>query len=71
MAEPAVAAPAEPVGRIVAFDVTFDDYLQRYAEHYHEWVRGYVIEMSPVTLRHEQIISYPGLFALQPESWLN
>ena len=58
MAEPAVAAPAKPVGRIVAFDVTFDDYLQRYAEHYHEWVRGYVIEMSPVTLRHEQIISY-------------
>ena len=58
MAEPAVAAPAKPVGRIVAYDVTFDDYLQRYAEHYHEWVRGYVIEMSPVTLRHEQIISY-------------
>ena len=58
MAEPAVAAPAKPVGPIVAFDVTFEDYLQRYAEHYHEWVRGYVIEMSPVTLRHEQIISY-------------
>ena len=58
MTEPAVAVPAKPVGRIVAYDVTFDDYLQRYAEHYHEWVRGYVIEMSPVTLRHEQIISY-------------
>ena len=32
MAEPAVAAPALPVGRIVAEEVTFDDYLQHYAE---------------------------------------
>ena len=58
MAEPAVAAPARPVGRIVAEEVTFDDYLQHYAEDYHEWVRGYVIEMSPVALRHEQIVDY-------------
>ena len=28
MAEPAVAAPARPVGRIVAEAVPFDDYLQ-------------------------------------------
>ncbi len=58
MAESAVAAPAKPVGRIVAQGVTFDDYLLCYAEQYHEWVRGYVIEMSPVTLRHERIVDY-------------
>ena len=58
MAESAVAAPVKPVGRIVARNVTFDDYLLCYAEQYHEWVRGYVIEMSPVTLRHERIVDY-------------
>ena len=58
MAEPAVAAPIRPVGRIVAEGVTFDDYLQHYAEHFHEWVRGYVVRMSPVALRHERIVDY-------------
>ncbi|MCY4373110.1 MAG: Uma2 family endonuclease [Spirochaetaceae bacterium] len=58
MAEPAVAVPVRPVGRIVAEAVPFDDYLGNYAEHFHEWVRGYVIEMSPVALRHERIVAY-------------
>ena len=58
MAEPAVAVPAKPVGRIIAEAVLFDDYLENYAEHFHEWVRGYVIEMSPVALRHERIVDY-------------
>lgn len=60
MAEPAVAVAvaAKPAGRIVAEAVPFDDYLEHYAEHFHEWVRGYVIEMSPVAMRHEQIVDY-------------
>ena len=58
MVEPAVAVSAKPIGRIVAEEVPFDDYLGHYAEHFHEWVRGYVIEMSPVALRHEQIVDY-------------
>lgn len=37
-----------PLGHVVAVDVTEDEYLARYAESRHEWVRGAIIKTSPV-----------------------
>jgi Uma2 family endonuclease len=53
-----------PTGEIVAIEVTEEEYLARYAEHFHEWVKGVVIKMSPVSLRHIRLTQ----FLLQ---WLN
>ena len=53
-----------PAGEIVAIEVTEEEYLARYAEHFHEWVRGVVIKMTPVSLRHMRLTQ----FLLQ---WLN
>lgn len=60
-----------PAGRIVARDVSAEDYMEHYAEHYYEWVRGYVIKMSPVSLKHDGLTSYlrmlfEAYFALSP-----
>jgi Uma2 family endonuclease len=52
-------APATlPAGEIVATDVPAETYLERYAETFHEWVRGVVIEMSPVSGRHDELTAY-------------
>ncbi len=47
-----------PAGEIIAAGVSAEDYLARYAEHHHEWVKGAVIKMSPESLRHALIIKY-------------
>jgi Uma2 family endonuclease len=53
------AAPATvPAGEIVAAGVSAQEYLARYAESHHEWVKGVVIKMSPESLRHALIIKY-------------
>jgi Uma2 family endonuclease len=56
---------------IVATDVAFEDYLAHYAADFHEWVRGDVIKMSPVGLRHDALTYYlrqflTTYFALRP-----
>lgn len=48
-----------PHGQIVALNVDADVYLEKYEGHY-EWVRGYVIEMSPVTEDHLALTDYIG-----------
>ena len=41
-----------PSGEIVATDVSAEEYMQHYAADFHEWVKGTVIKMSPVSLKH-------------------
>lgn len=48
----------KPLGDIVAEDVSADDYMERYASAHHEWVKGFVIKMSPVTLFHDHLMIY-------------
>jgi Uma2 family endonuclease len=47
-----------PAGEIVATDVSAEDYLAQYAEHFCEWVRGAVIKMSPVSGQHDLLVAY-------------
>ncbi|RMF78001.1 MAG: Uma2 family endonuclease, partial [Chloroflexi bacterium] len=47
-----------PAGKIVALNVTADDYMRDYAADYHEWVRGCVIKMSPVSNTHDEYDGY-------------
>jgi Uma2 family endonuclease len=39
-------------GQMIATDVSFDEYITRYAEDHTEWVEGTVIQLSPITLIH-------------------
>jgi len=60
-----------PGGRILAENVSAEDYMARYAEDGHEWVRGYVIAMSPSTIQHKLLIKYleqvlDAYFSLRP-----
>lgn len=60
-----------PAGEIIAMDVSEDEYMERYAENFCEWVDGVVIKMSPVSLKHDQLIDYlrdllKAYFALKP-----
>ncbi len=55
----------QPSGEIVASGVAEADYMEHYAAQHHEWVRGYVIKMAPISLKHDQITAYlRGLFQL-------
>ncbi len=47
-----------PSGEIIASGVSEEEYLEKYAEHYCEWVDGTVIKMAPATLRHNMLIGY-------------
>jgi Uma2 family endonuclease len=60
----------KPLGEIVASGVSAEDYERLYVGHY-EWVRGYVIKMSPISIRHENVVIYlrqllNAFFALNP-----
>jgi Uma2 family endonuclease len=60
-----------PVGEIIAMDVSEAEYMELYAENFCEWVDGVVIKMSPVSLKHDQLIDYlrdllKAYFALKP-----
>lgn len=48
---------ALPTGEIVAAGVPAADYLTDYPGHF-EWVRGYVLRMSPVSLTHDHLTRY-------------
>ncbi|MFN8528284.1 MAG: Uma2 family endonuclease [Anaerolineae bacterium] len=50
-----------PAGDIIAANVSEDDYMARYAADHCEWVRGFVIKMSPTTDRHWELVFYLGL----------
>lgn len=59
MAEPTTVRPITMSEKyIVATGVPVDEYLATYAEDHHEWVQGVVLMMTPVTLRHEELVTY-------------
>jgi Uma2 family endonuclease len=45
-------------GEIIATDISVEEYMDRYAADYCEWVEGAVIKMSPVHLRHDDLFQY-------------
>lgn len=49
-------------GNVIATDVTFEEYMERYAAHFCEWIEGVVIQMSPAGWQHNKIITYLCLF---------
>lgn len=59
MASVTSSAPAAfPTGDIVASGVSAEEYLAQYAETRHEWVRGAVLKMSPVSEQHDLLTAY-------------
>lgn len=46
-----------PSGEIVTEGVSAEDFSNNYEGHY-EWVQGYVIKMSPVSLVHDRLVEY-------------
>ena len=60
-----------PSGEIVATDVSAEEYMQHYAADFHEWVKGTVVKMSPVSHTHNKLSKYfthlfDAYFTLQP-----
>lgn len=51
-------AELEISGSVIARGVSLEDYLARYAEHHCEWIEGVVIQMTPGTLKHNQLLYY-------------
>jgi Uma2 family endonuclease len=47
-----------PSGDVVAENFSEEDYLEYYAQHGYEWVKGYLIKMSPVTMLHDFLLRY-------------
>jgi Uma2 family endonuclease len=45
-------------GEILATDVSFETYLERYAAYFCEWIDGTVIKMSPVHEDHDRLSTY-------------
>lgn len=43
---------------VVAADVTWDEYMARYAHDFYEWVDGDVVKMTPVHERHDDTQQY-------------
>jgi len=72
MAEAKIIMPRSlPAGRIVAMDVSEDDYMREYAESFHEWIEGVVIKMSPVSGKHDDLTAFlrqllDAYFAFKP-----
>lgn len=59
------------IGDIVAENVSEEDYMRVYAASFHEWIRGDVIKMPPVTLKHDNLTDYlrdlfKAYFSLKP-----
>lgn len=58
-----VDKPAEktqsPVrGEVIATNISEEDYMRDYAHDYCEWVKGDVIKMPPILLRHNHLTDY-------------
>jgi Uma2 family endonuclease len=47
-----------PAGEVIAIGVSVEDYMAHYAESFHEWVRGAVVKMSPISEQHDQLTAY-------------
>ncbi|MCC6804840.1 MAG: Uma2 family endonuclease, partial [Anaerolineae bacterium] len=47
-----------PSGEIVATGVSEEEYLEKYAAHFCEWVDGMVIRMAPATGKHDELLRF-------------
>jgi Uma2 family endonuclease len=47
-----------PAGEIVALNVSAEEYMEKYAADFYEWVQGAVIKMAPISLKHDFISRY-------------
>lgn len=52
---------SNPTGEIVASGVSFEEYLQKYAADFHEFVKGNIIRMPPIHERHDQLTRYTAM----------
>jgi Uma2 family endonuclease len=55
---PPPAYEPRPSGEILAEGMSFEEYAHTYAELGHEWVRGYVVKMAAISMRHQWIIDF-------------
>lgn len=60
-----------PAGNIIATGVSEDEYMERYAADFCEWVDGMVVQLSPVTRKHDDktrylAILFAAYFELRP-----
>ena len=67
----AVTASAPPTEQTAPIQVSADEYLARFAEEHYEWVKGGVVKMTPVSLKHAELVDYlravlRAYFALNP-----
>lgn len=53
-----VEQPRVIYGQVVATNVSEEEYMERYAADYCEWINGVVIKMSPGNLPHNYLIVY-------------
>jgi Uma2 family endonuclease len=63
--------PQHPYGQCVGEGIAVDEYMEKYASQHYEWVRGYVIKMSPISLQHDDQTDYTrdllkAYFSLNP-----
>jgi len=49
-----------PRGHVIAEGVSADDFERDYADGFYEWIRGYVIQMPPISKTHMDISTYLG-----------
>ncbi len=45
-------------GKIVATGISYEEYLARYAANFCEWVGGTVVQMTPISGRHDELTYY-------------
>lgn len=43
---------------VIASNVSLEDYMENYAANHCEWVEGYVIQMSPSSIEHTDLLKY-------------
>lgn len=53
-----VVPAAFPAGEIAVVEVSAEEYMDKYAADFHEWVKGVVIKMPPISFPHVQILHY-------------
>ena len=48
----------KPPGALITSGVSEEEYLDKYAEHFCEWINGTIIRIAPETLRHGETVGY-------------
>ncbi|MGB1286400.1 MAG: Uma2 family endonuclease [Aggregatilineales bacterium] len=46
------------IGEVIATDISEDEYMEKYAAYFCEWINGVVIRMTPVHIDHDRIDRY-------------